>query len=239
MKIGVVCEGETDFVVIKHYVGEELDKRGIQSEFVLIQPAADRSTRGGWGNVIAWLDKNPPQAREVFFGGGLFAGMGAKANLDVLLMQLDTDVLPEASFTNFVKGRGLTVSKAATVAEKSAEISRLLNIFARMPDVKDHLTARHIPVPIAEASEAWCVAAEGVYQGDSEYLFGQDLRDAFGSALARALKHEAKTSYSGINKIVKTRERYCLATKGEIHNVYGCTLFTALVGSLVERHKVK
>lgn len=236
MKIGVVCEGLTDYFAIKYYVGEALLAKGLEVTFVAVQPAADNTSGGGWPNVISWLENNTPEKRKPFFEAGLFAHSTKLAGLDYLLFHMDTDVLGEVSFQNFVDKNGLALQEVADVEAKSLEVSKVLLHFIRIGEMNDEMQKRHIPAPIAESSEAWCIAADSSYQGNAEALIGQDLVDAFGAALARFNKQQVKQTYSKINKKQKSRERYCDGTRGNHGHLNSCILFFNLVESLHAVH---
>lgn len=229
MKIGVVCEGVTDYIAIKHYVGKALHDKGVASDFVALQPTPDNTSGGGWPQVLTWLLANPPASRKPFFERGLFANSSRLSGLDFLLIQLDTDILPEQGFRNFVGSHGYIVGNPVTIFEKGAEVSEILLHFAVISLVEDHLKDRHIAAPIAESSETWCIAVDEEFTGSPEELVGQDLIDAFGAALARFNKQPIRAGYKNINKTAKSRDRYCEGTLQNIHLLGRCALFGALV----------
>lgn len=232
MKIGVVCEGLTDFHAINYYVGAALLKRGVSSEFVALQPLPDNTSGGGWSYVFTWLDQNPPKAREQLFGRGLFANSKKFSGLDSIVIHLDTDILPEKSFLNFLKARDIKMGATNTLAQKGAELSGLISIFAHLDDCQEEYAKKHVPAPIAESSEAWCVAVDSEFGGSAESLSGQNLIDAFGVAFARFNKNEPKKNYRSINKRTKSRENYCKTTAEEVDRLNTCTLFVSLVENL-------
>lgn len=233
MKFGVVCEGETDFIAIKHYVGAALSAKGIDPQFVLLQPAPDNSSRGGWSNVMEWLVNNPPESRQFYFEGGLFAGAVEKANINSILVHLDTDIVSDQSFFNYLKGRGYEFAPVDGVLNKAQEISRVLLCFLRVDELGEGSIQKYLPAPIAESSEAWCIAVDDNFLGNPENLCGQELIDAFGAALARFDGREVNVNYSRINKKTSTRERYCSGTAGNYEKLDSCLLFRSLVNSIV------
>lgn len=234
MRIGVVCEGETDYLALKHYLGAELMRRKIDTEFLMLQPTPDRSSGGGWGNVMGWLESNPPAARDVYFSSGLFDGLDAKANLSAILIHLDTDILPEPSFVGFLKNNGYALSAFKSVNQKAIEISKVISHFAQFPQLSPEKLSRHIPAPISESSEAWCVAIDGEYVGNAEELTGQDLVNAFGAALSRFKGNKPQQAYKKINKNIVQREAYCSGTIDNVQNIHGCSLFLSLANQLVK-----
>jgi len=232
MKVGVVCEGMTDFHAINHYVGAALGLRGLSVDFVALQPAPDNTTSGGWGNVFSWLEGNPPESRESLFGRGLFANSKKMAGLDLILIHIDTDVLPERSFLNFLHARNYSIGNPINLVEQCDEISKLIAHFAKFNQCPVGIAEKHVAAPIAESSEAWCVAVDPEFRGVAEELSGQDLINAFGAAHARFNGIPVKAAYSSINKKIKSREKYCQGTVGEVNRLDSCSLFVALVQNI-------
>lgn len=233
MKIGIVCEGVTDFHAMRHYLGAALHQRGVAANFVPLQPNPDNTNRGGWPQVLTWLERNPPSLREPLFGAGLFANSSRFSGLDYLIIQLDTDIIPEAGFRNFLRDNGYEAGNPETVPLKAAEIASILLHFSKDAELSPDLKERHIQAPIAEASEAWCVAADPEFLGDPESLSGQSLIDEFGKSLARFSRQPLQAAYLRINKTSKTRDRYCAGTSGNHLLVRRCSLFDALVEKIV------
>lgn len=233
MKIGVVCEGVTDFHAINHYVGAALKKNGISSEFVALQPLPDNTSGGGWGNVFTWLEKNPPNAREQYFSRGLFANSKKLSGLDSIVIHLDTDIIPEMSFLKFLEARNFQIKQTATLEQKSAELCRLIFHFANLDKCSAEHAKKHIAAPIAESSEAWCIAIDPEFSGVAESLSGQDLINAFGISFARFNMNLPMQKYSAINKRTKSRENYCKNTAHGVERLKICTQFVLLVESLI------
>lgn len=232
MKVGIVCEGVTDFHAINYYVGAALKQKGLPVEFVALQPLPDNTSSGGWGNVFSWLDNNPPDARQSLFGRGLFANFKSLSGLDCILIHLDTDILSEASFLNFLKKRNYNICISTCLGKRSSELSRLIAHFANLDQCSTDIAAKHIAAPIAESSEAWCIAVDPEFKGLAEELSGQALVDAFGVSLARFNGMLPKMSYMAINKKSKSREMYCQKTASEVARLESCTLFVSLVDRL-------
>ncbi|MEG3081713.1 hypothetical protein R3F64_17810, partial [Halomonas sp. 5021] len=46
MRVGVVCEGATDFVVISHFLGSSVESAGINIDIFAIQPPSDNTKKG-------------------------------------------------------------------------------------------------------------------------------------------------------------------------------------------------
>lgn len=232
MKIGVVCEGMTDYHAINYYITAALSKIGVFAEFVALQPAADNTSGGGWSNALTWLIENPSGIRSQLFGSGLFANSKKLSELDFILIHLDTDILTDTSFSNYLNSRNFQLGSTYSLDEKATEISKVIEHFAGIADDLTGFVDRYITAPIAESSEAWCVAVDAEFAGDAESLSGQLLIDAFGAAFARFNGTLPKANYSSINKRVKSRENYCKATAANVDRLYSCMLFNRLLEKL-------
>lgn len=232
MKIGVVCEGMTDYIAISHYVGSALRKREIESQFVALQPTPDNTSAGGWANVLTWLQNHPPKQRSVFFEKGLFANSTRASNLDFIILQLDTDILRENSAINFLKQHKIEFKEGKTLADKAHHIDTVLRHFSNFDLLNVDQKIRHITAPVSESSEAWCIAADPDFEGNPEELSGMDLCNAFGAALARFNREPLKRKYVNINKRQQSRERYCKITSEKVELIERCLLFKRLVDDL-------
>lgn len=102
MRVGVVVEGPTDSYAVVQFLGQSLQRYGIQPSFIDLQPSMDNTNpEGGWVAVLKWLEDNPPELRVPrYFGGGLFdQDLSAKA-CDVVIVQMDSDILGEETFVH-------------------------------------------------------------------------------------------------------------------------------------------
>lgn len=225
MKIGIVCEGVTDFLAIKYYLSNEMKTKGINTNFILLQPLPNNTNPGGWSHALTWLANNPPTARRKLFQKGLFANSSIFSELDAIAVHLDTDVLNEPSFINFLNTRNIHLQPCKTIQQKSLELSRIIDIFLKKNLIDKELKEKHISIPIAESSEAWCIAAEGNFLGNAETLTGQNLCNEYGAALARISGKSPKQSYTKINKKEKSRDNFCKKTSHNHANIRQCILF--------------
>lgn len=95
IRVGVVCEGPSDFAIIEWSLKQALGRQGHTSEFHPIHPIRDKTSGvfddGGWHQVYRWCVRNDRTARQRFFGQGLFDDDDAIA-VDVLLVHIDGDV---------------------------------------------------------------------------------------------------------------------------------------------------
>ena len=238
MRIGVVCEGPTDFIVIESFVKAFLSGKNIDSTIVSIQPDMDNTREyGGWANLLIWLKNNPPQLRvKSYFGSGLFdAAMSAKA-CDVILIQMDSDILGHESFENYVR-RELNYSPSNPVnpSDRANEIKIILNIAANLGELSAADNERHILGPTVESTETWCVAAYSNLGSDPEFLSGQALIDAFMNALLASESQPSFGPYSSCDKTVKRRSRFCEKhANGVDRLVASCSQFRQISASLID-----
>lgn len=211
IRVGVVCEGPTDFVAIKEFLHHGLRRRGVETQFIALQPAPDRTDHGGWTQVFYWLEQNPPLARiKRFFEGGLLdADLNARS-CDIILVHFDTDLLNDEAFRVHMTRMGIDVKEFLDPEHRAREIKRILWLLARLDELTQVDTLRHVLAPAVEASEAWCVAAFARWQFDPEGLQGQALWDKFAEVLCRSEGRPPPASPAGEpDKDVIRRRRYC------------------------------
>ena len=212
MKVGIICEGPTDFVAIENFFGAAMAANGIECEFVSVQPDMDNTRpNGGWASVLNWLLKNPPDARALrYFGSGLFSI--SSASYDALLIQMDADILDDPNFQRFsINHLGYHVKVAEASSERADEIREVLRIAGRFGDMTERDQNRHVLSPAVESTENWCVAAFTMPPNDFETLSNQDLTDAFMSALHRSEGADPTPPYANIDKSMQRRSRFCRA----------------------------
>lgn len=174
-KIGVVCEGPTDFLAIANFLHASLKSRGHDVEFIDVQPELDATaiaSGGGWPNALGWLMENPLESRRsAYLGPGLFASGLSKKKCDYLIIQIDTDVLDEDHFRNRVlKHRNLVVGAPTDPPSRFDEVQKALFVFCELKDEADSDANKHIVAPAVENTETWCVAAREPDVVDVELL---------------------------------------------------------------------
>ena len=242
MRVGVVCEGPTDFFAIKSFFGHALKNDGINAQFVRIPPKSDNTNpEGGWGNVLLWLDRNNPAYRiQIHFGGGLFQEPVDKPRLNALLIQLDSDILGKQSFTNRVSNAyDLAVENPDDAQERADEIRKVIRSAAKFDDMTEHEKALHVIAPAVESTEAWCVAAFTTPTPNCELLNGQNLRDAFMSVLERSEGRNPSPPYSRIDKDQKRRKDFlAIHAQGSARVRGGCQQFDQAYQQLGELCRV-
>jgi hypothetical protein len=203
-KIGVICEGPTDFVAMKCFLESEFNSRSRKIELTLIQPALDNSLPAGWTQVLFWLENNKLNFRSALYlkKDALFQFEDEAAKFDALLFHIDSDIIGEDSFTNFIKKRGLSDNRPLNNIDRGNVISHVLLSIGGHDSDAEALLQRELVTPIVESSETWIIAAEGVVP-NAEALVGQPLINAFGGLVARAYGKPSKSSYKSIDKNVK------------------------------------
>ncbi len=212
VRIGVVCEGPTDWHAIRYFFEDSMSSAGFSVEFVPLQPAPDAtSSEGGWANVLLWLKDHPPDTRvQQFFTEGLFGGELAQEPLDGILVQLDSDILGNNSFDAYIsKQYGHTVSNPAAAEHRAEEIHTVLSLAARSQEMTEADVSRHVLAPAVEATETWCVAAFSPHHSDFESLAGQELVNEFMCALEKSENRAPKPSYVNVDKSPRRRSRFC------------------------------
>lgn len=229
MKIGVICEGPTDFLAIQYFFEHALREAGIQAKFTSIQPQMDKTQpEAGWGNVLLWFAKNPANYRvQKFFGGGLFGGSLSTDALDAFLIQLDSDILGTPDFTDYVqKTYNISLNNPLQEAERADEIRTLIESAAEFSKMTKSDIGKHVIAAAVESTEAWCVAAFANPTPNCEILSGQDLANAFMNSLERSEGRAPREVYENIDKSASRRKRFCerhAAGSSRIRN--GCKQF--------------
>jgi hypothetical protein len=240
MKIGVVCEGPTDYPAIAFFFTHALQVRGIEAEFQLLYPELDQTRpTGGWSNVLLWLQNNPPSSRiQRYFGGGLFGGALAVERLDAIIIHLDVDVLPDFSFINFVKSNyGYDASDSKNPADRAKQITDIISLSARIEEMTVADRNRHVPAPAVESTETWCVAAFTAQPQNLEVLRGASLTNSFMTALERSEGRVPQASYQNVDKNVQRRQRFCEThATGSPRIINGCQHFTSALEKLLPLH---
>ena len=203
VRIGVICEGPTDFPAIVCYVGHALESRNVEAQFIPLFPELDKTRPvGGWGNVLLWLDNHPPEYRIArFFGGGLFGGGLATTPFDVVLIHLDADVIEDRSFQVYVHDKyNYRVRVETAPSKRAATIEEIISISAKIADLTDADKEKHKIAVATESTETWCIASFYGQPKRYELWRGSKLRDGFMAALERSEGRVPKTEYAEIDK---------------------------------------
>ena len=240
MRIGVVCEGPTDALAINNFLRASLNDRGITPVFVPIQPENDRTKTpvGGWYEVLNWLRNNPPKSRiKNYLSGGLFDDDLSAKRCDVLVFQMDSDILSDDSFQNWVKKHlCYDVADSTEPVPRGKEIRSIIGTAGKFETLSDDESKRHIPAPAVESTEAWCVAVFEKFSHDPERLKGLDLCEKFMTALHRSEGRPVQ-QFTRIDKSPRRRSRFCEKhAAGRFRRVETqCRHYRELVKSLTRR----
>lgn len=236
MRVGVVCEGVTDYHAISQFVEDALSRNGIPVEFVPIQPDVDNTRPvGGWGNVMLWLEKNPPEKRILnYFGGGLFAGELGTEALDCIVFQLDGDVIGDISFASYIDRKfGYSVKNVGDPVEKSQQIREILEIASGIGAITHSDSQKHVFTASIESIETWCLAAFFPVPDDYEKLTANALVETFMKALEKSEGRIPKDSYTEIDKTIGRRVLFCRKHKSGSDRIEkSCPNFSELVNAL-------
>ena len=212
MRIGVVCEGPTDYCAITSFFGHSMPSAGFPVDFVPLQPDPDATSHeGGWTKVLSWLEDHPPGNRiQVYFTEGLFAGGLAQEPLDGILIQMDSDILGDDSFgARVARQFDHNVANPAAAEQRAEEVRQVLSLAARLNEMTDADVLRHVLAPAVESTETWCVAAFSPHLSDLENLSGLDLANEFMCALEKSESRQLKPSYANPDKRPDRRLRFC------------------------------
>lgn len=237
MRIGVICEGPSDYPAVVNFVGHALRQHGITPVFQPLYPEMDRTRPdGGWANVLLWLINNPPETRvQRYFKGGLFGGALSKEPLNSIIIQLDSDVLEDESFRNFVKKNyGYEVITAEEPARRGACVASVVALAANYNDLSDSDKKRHVVFPAVEASETWCVAVFHPQRGDYESLRGKDLVNAFMHVLEKSEGRDPNDEYANVDKNLTRRQKFCETHAGGVTRILNsCPHFSSGIEALL------
>ena len=211
MRIGIVCEGATDGHAIECFLEASLRSRGLVARFVRLQPPMDRtSPSGGWGMVLKWFERHPPDKRiKTYFDGGLFDYGLSAMQCDVMLVQMDADILSDEAFRNHIRRQfGWDVGDPDGPNERGQAVRNIIETAGAFDRLSEHDLNRHVVAPSVESTETWCVAVFRNLEFDPELLRGQDLCDAFMTVLHQS-EGRRMQQFTNIDKSPERRHRFC------------------------------
>lgn len=241
MRIGVICEGPSDYFAVHYFFGHALNAAGIEAEFKPLQPPMDNTQpEAGWSNLLLWLKKNPPETRaQRYFGGGLFGGELAGAPLDCILVQMDSDILGNESFTGYVLSNfQFDPGNPDEPHNRASAIASVIERACQFDLMTDADRLKHVLAPAIESTENWCVAAFKVPTEDFERLSGQALVDEFMSVLESSESRTPVPPYATIDKSPERRKRFCdRHAGGSARILRGCRQFQLAYERLLEISK--
>lgn len=238
MKIGVICEGPSDFPAFEFFLTEALIDRGLDVEIVRLFPDLDNTLpEAGWGNVLNWLKKNSADFRiQKYFGGGLFGGGLANEVFDALIVHLDADVLADGSFSTFIRREfDIEVVDSQEPSGRAKQLLNILSVACELPSMSNGDRAKHILVPAVDATETWCVAAFNNMQREWEKMRGQDLTNEFMRCLERSESRPFQESYAEADKNRVRRSKFCKQHRGNANRIVAtCGQFAQMVDNVSE-----
>lgn len=158
MRVGVICEGYTDFLTIKYFAESDFKKLGFDISFHIIQPSRDETLPGGWSEVLHWLENNSPAHRNAIYLSetGLFLNSNPENKYDVLIFQIDSDIIEDSGFQKFLSKRGIFGTTTTCPKSRGDYIENVLNIIS-----KNNNNIKEICLATVESCETWVIAAEG------------------------------------------------------------------------------
>lgn len=153
MRIGVVCEGSHDFLLLRELLTEQLTQRGYAGIVIeAVQPRVDATSMqidgGGWAAVVEWCKRNSGAQWDVFFNAPIFA---TSPIYDAIIIHLDGDVVQ-------LSGK-LTNAQIAQANNGIADCINVLEFWIRQLVQPSAMNAGNLlaAVPVLHA-EAWILA---------------------------------------------------------------------------------
>jgi hypothetical protein len=213
MRIGVVCEGPTDYIAIEAYIGSAMAHLGVEASFVPIQPDMDNTRKdGGWSRVLQWLAMNPPSSRvSAYLSAGLFAGPLSAKICDILLIQMDSDILGDEGFENFVLNNlSHAVANPSDPGGRADEIQIVLEKAAELHSCVVGDREKHVLAPSVDSTETWCLASFARQATNPELLRERDLTVQFMRALEQSESRVPLEDYSNCDKSLSRRRAFCI-----------------------------
>lgn len=209
--IGVVCEGPTDYLAIRSFLGQSLAANGVDATFIPLQPNPDEGQRhGGWTKVYTWLTNIEPEARARKHFKGLFSGSLDAKKCDVILIHLDADIVDDPAFRKLAAKDETVMALDLNKPEaRGSFIGASIRLWAGIESLCNADRSRHVIAPAVECIEAWCIAACKSLPEDEdvELLRGAELAYCFMEVL-----HETEgrpiVMTSSIDKNVERRKKF-------------------------------
>ena len=235
-RVGVVCEGPTDYHAISCFVGASLNANGIAVEFVPLQPDMGKSKPvAGWGNIEKWFENNTAINRvKRFFGGGLFDLNLDTRQCDAIFIQMDSDHIEGDSFANHIRRTlSIEVGTPTEPNDRGKTISDVLTRWSGVEALTEVDRNRHIFAPAVESTETWCIGAFKKWGDDLEKLRGSELVKRFNDVLHRSEGRKSPGT-DNIDKNETRRKKFCETQASGSHPRLSeqCAHFTAAVNKL-------
>lgn len=154
MRIGVICEGSNDFVVLQELAQKIAERSDVRiAVFDAIQPQIDATSQisgGGWGRVKGWCVQNSGGGLRKYLDQPLFA---TSAQYDLLLIHIDgdvSDILEEPPF------QGYRTADSDILTTVTIVKSTIKNVWLNIaPDIDNKVV---VAVPVLH-TDAWIAAS--------------------------------------------------------------------------------
>ncbi|WP_143273411.1 hypothetical protein [Azospirillum palustre] len=210
-RIGVICEGPTDYHAISCLIGAALESQKINAKFIDLQPNMDSTQAdGGWSLIEKWFENYQPDIRvHRYLKGGFFEQDLDEKSCDVFLIQMDSDILDNRNFISYIGEKyNLAFNTLDTPLKRGEAISQVLEKWAKSEECSNFDKKRHIYAPAVESTETWCIASFKRTKENLEATKGVDLCEKFMDALHQS---EGRTpqKFSEVDKSVSRRKKFC------------------------------
>lgn len=211
LKIGIVCEGPSDYWAISCFLGEALRDLGCECIFVDLQPELDATLEeAGWGNLYWWFQKNPPHERiRRFFSGGIFDNDLDSKHCDVIVMQMDCDHIRHDSFVTKLAHDGYDVIEQIKNKSAYLVVEEILILWSQINSLTNIDIQRHVAAPAQESTDAWCLAVYRRHELIVDELPLPQLTNMFMAALEQSEGRVPLQNYTTIDKNKRRRKIYC------------------------------
>lgn len=189
LRIGVVCEGSHDFLVLKAIVSSICTENKIKlDEFAPIQPKLSATFTqeggGGWARVKSWCEQGNGTFHRTFLDQPIFTSSQV---YDLLFIHIDGDVVDLCDHHPLA---GLSAASLSPDKIVSHLENALIDTWMKVRE--EHIDRVVACIPIRHL-EAWLLAALAPQLG----LELQDTKDVFRTAMVGKYSEKAQELYEG------------------------------------------
>jgi hypothetical protein len=205
VRIGIVCEGSTDAVVIQAICEQFLAEHGWQAHVFPIQPVRDNTQgeQGGWTMVRDWIVASSHQVRcERYLGLGLFANGLDAFQCDFIFIHLDSDIISDPAFN-----LGKPPATRNPIGDRKY-VQLQLETWLDYNSLSKIDQIRYILGVSVQSTETWCVALFDPVITSVEELTGEFLAKTFNKALLSSESRPNESVEGVANKDRKRRMRF-------------------------------
>lgn len=189
LRVGVVCEGSHDFLVVSQFISKIIREFGETVESIkCLQPEISaaflQTTAGGWAQVKSWCEAQEGKGYRKFIDKPLFA---TSTHYDLLIVHLDGDVVEHCEIPPL---EGLAIEGMRVVDVVEALKQAILSSWLDLDPAHDGRVVACIPV---RHLEAWLSAAVGPAMPSHELI---DTKLPFRGGLAFDRRGTMRQSYT-------------------------------------------